>query len=62
MLKLNRGYLKTNAMYTARFDCKDIALNHTRNILKRKSHFVYINKLHFLLIKLYNAYIYLFYF
>ncbi|ETB59799.1 hypothetical protein YYC_03187 [Plasmodium yoelii 17X] len=36
MLKLNRGYLKTNAMYNTRFNCKDIALNHTRNILKQK--------------------------
>ncbi|CAD2090076.1 conserved Plasmodium protein, unknown function [Plasmodium vinckei lentum] len=36
MLKLNRGYLKTNAMYNTRFNCKDVALNHTRNILKQK--------------------------
>ncbi|ANQ06533.1 Uncharacterized protein PCOAH_00007870 [Plasmodium coatneyi] len=36
LLKLNRSYLKTNAMYNLRLNYKDRALNHTRNVLKGK--------------------------
>ncbi|KJP89002.1 hypothetical protein AK88_01294 [Plasmodium fragile] len=36
LLKLNRSYLKTNAMYNLRMNYKDRALNHTRNVLKDK--------------------------
>ncbi|GAB68365.1 hypothetical protein PCYB_132400 [Plasmodium cynomolgi strain B] len=36
LLKLNRSYLKTNAMYNLRLNYKDRALNHTRNVLKDK--------------------------
>ncbi|CAA9986853.1 conserved Plasmodium protein, unknown function [Plasmodium knowlesi strain H] len=37
LLKLNRSYLKTNAMYNIRLNYKDRALNHTRNVLKGKN-------------------------
>ncbi|EUD66482.1 hypothetical protein C922_03116 [Plasmodium inui San Antonio 1] len=36
LLKLNRSYLKTNAIYNLRLNYKDRALNHTRNVLKDK--------------------------
>ncbi|CAG9475629.1 conserved Plasmodium protein, unknown function [Plasmodium vivax] len=36
LLKLNRSYLKTNAMFNLRLNYKDRALNHTRNVFKDK--------------------------
>ncbi|SCP02607.1 conserved Plasmodium protein, unknown function [Plasmodium malariae] len=37
LLKLNRSYLKKNSLYNFSFNYKDIALNHTRNVLKSKN-------------------------
>ncbi|SBT44938.1 hypothetical protein POVWA2_049700 [Plasmodium ovale wallikeri] len=38
LLKLNRSYIKKNSMYIFKNSCKDVALNHTRNILKDMNH------------------------
>ncbi|SBT78736.1 conserved Plasmodium protein, unknown function [Plasmodium ovale] len=38
LLKLNRSYIKKNSMYIFKNSCKDVALNHTRNILKAKNY------------------------
>ncbi|SOV25072.1 conserved Plasmodium protein, unknown function [Plasmodium sp. DRC-Itaito] len=41
LLKLNRSFLKNNSMFTLKFDYKDMALKHARNLIKSKNKKIY---------------------